>query len=155
MFVFLIAVSCGNKNPSPVVANPDFLSTKAAAYEQKLGVFQTVVYNFGWNNVGKYYLDTWSCTNKDQWHNHAVWAADGDGTYGSGSGNNDAYPYDSVASGSFEYIKSIKAAEYKRAKTVYDYEIKIGIEKRRIEDSVKLAFKNRIDSVKMLNDLKP
>lgn len=129
--------------------------------EQGIGVFQKVVYN-NMGGEGKYYLDTWACTEKNQTHNHWVMMS-GSGMYSSGSTTSIGsistlaptdFPYDSLASGSFEYIKSIKGAEYKRAKAVYDYEIKTGIEKRRVADSIKKAYEMRVDSVKMLNDLK-
>lgn len=135
--------------------------SKSTEMNTGLGVFQRVVYN-NMIGEGKYYLDTWACTEKGQAHNHWVMGA-GHGMYSSGGtlsiggqivSQSTDYPYDSLASGTFEYIKSIKAAEYKRAKSVYDYEIKIGIQKRRTADSTKRAYEMRIDSVKLLNDLK-
>lgn len=154
LFVF---GSCGGTNDRHVNKKYPHMPD---GYDKGNGVFQNVVYN-NMGGEGKYYLDTWAQTNQNQWHNHWVMEK-GSGMYSIGgglttSGQNTSYtpnyPYDSLCSGSFEYIKSVKAAEYKRAKAVYDYEIKIGIEQRRVEDSTKKAVAMRIDSVKMLNDL--
>lgn len=157
--IMLIGVGCGNGGSSPKEIAPVKERDKTnTAADPKLGVFQTVVYS-----SGKYYLDTWACTNVHQFHDHFIPYDDGDGWYTVGNvgisahdwvdGGIGDYPYDSLASGTFEYIKSIKASEYKRAKAVSDYEIKIGIEQRRIADSTKRAYEIRKDSVEILKNL--
>lgn len=109
-----------------------------------VGVFQNVVYN-----NGKYWLDTWACTDKNQTHTHWI-IMEGSGMI---STSGASFPYDSLVSGSFDYIKSVKIEMYKKAKYAYDYVTNIGIEATRIKDSIKLSNDIRKDSVEMLNKL--
>lgn len=148
VLIMPVFIMCGSnkKQPTPIVTARSSISILEQAQDTNYGVFQTVVYN-----RGRYCLDTWAYTEKDQSHSH--WVLDnGEGSWSFGGSVN--FPFDSCACGSFQYIKELKPKQYAKAKSVFDYEIKMGKEKRRKEDSAKSSFAIRQDSVKMLIDLK-
>lgn len=166
--IFLIVVGCRDNDPVPVYQRwipPTPIKDSFVA-----GVFQNVTYV---EQDDKYYLDTWVCTNERQQISHQTTPHDvlakGIGSWATVPSRGivtdaDGYivteyskpkpVYDSIISGSFNYIKSIKVAQYKHAKRIFDTQAEIETENKRIADSAAAVHTLKRDSANILNDIK-
>jgi len=132
---------------------PSFQQTyDSLIHEKGIGVFQRVDYLHG-----EYQLDTWIRTEFDQgYHKHND--LDIDDPYPLAkrgwSWRITKFPYDSLVSGSFEYIKEIKQKQRQGAEVVFNQLMESMT--HRVQQWIAMQFEvdKKKDSIKFLNDLK-
>lgn len=167
-FSLLTLLSCGS-GVDEISDNGINDATGGIEIDQNpIGVFQRVEYIQYRDNCtdkqceyclkgieGEYYLDTWACTKKIQKHAHEIpmnngFVSDFDFLGDQIAGFPNKYAYDTLVSGSFEYIKSIKEKLYREAELVFNAEKKREIKEK---ESSKSIYKRGQDSAKILNKL--